>query len=61
MITIVPVTTKKLLKNFVDFQPSLYKDNPYYVPPLRSDEINFFTPGKSAHIGEDAIAKCWLA
>ena len=61
MITIIPVNNKKLLKRFVDFQPKLYKGCPYYVPPLRADEIQVFTPGKSVHLGEDASAQCFLA
>ncbi len=60
MITVVPVTTKKQLKQFVDFQPKLYKSNKYYVPPIRSDELSVFTPKKSAHLGEDAKAQCFL-
>ena len=60
MITVVPVTTKKQLKQFVDFQPKLYKGNKYYVPPIRSDEIQVFTPKKSVHLGEDAKAQCFL-
>ena len=60
MITVVPVTTKAQLKKFVDFQPKLYKGNKYYVPPIRSDEIEVFTPKKSAHLGEDAKAQCFL-
>ena len=61
MIEIVPVTTKKQLKKFVDFQIDLYKDNPYYVPPLRGDEINMLTPGKSPHLSGDAECQCFLA
>ena len=60
MITVVPVTTKKQLKQFVDFQPKLYKGNKYYVPPIRSDELQVFTPKKSVHLGEDAKAQCFL-
>ncbi|MBQ7603268.1 MAG: hypothetical protein IJU58_03940 [Clostridia bacterium] len=60
MITVVHVTTKSQLKKFVDFQPKLYKGNKYYVPPIRSDEIEVFTPKKSVHLGEDAKAQCFL-
>lgn len=31
--------TRSNLKKFVEFQIDLYKDNPYFVPPLVSDEI----------------------
>ena len=62
MIEIKPVVTKKQLKQFVDFQPKLYKDNPYYVPPLRSDEINLLSEKKSPHLSSgDATCQCFLA
>lgn len=60
MIEVVPVTTKKQMKQFVDFQPKLYKGNKFYVPPIRSDELEVFNPKKSAHLGEDASAQCFL-
>ena len=31
--------TRSNLKKFVEFQIDLYKGNPYFVPPLVSDEI----------------------
>lgn len=34
MITIRRVKTKKEQKQFIDFPLELYKDNPYFVPPL---------------------------
>lgn len=40
MIEIKQVQTKKELKQFVDFIYTLYKDNPYWTPPLRIDELN---------------------
>lgn len=33
------VLTKKDLKSFISFPYHLYKDNKYFIPPLRSDEI----------------------
>ena len=60
MIEVVPVTTKKQMKQFVDFQPKLYKGNEFYVPPIRSDELEVFDPQKSVHLGEDAEAQCFL-
>ncbi len=32
------VTSKKLLKDFISFPYTLYKDNKYFIPPLRMDE-----------------------
>ena len=45
MITIKEVKTKKEQKQFVDFPLDLYKDNPYFVPPLYGDEMGMFKPG----------------
>ena len=37
--------TKENLKKFTQFQIDLYADNPYYVPPLISDDVKTLTPG----------------
>lgn len=42
MITVKEVTTKKMQKEFLDFPLKLYKGNPYFVPPLYSDEKKIF-------------------
>ncbi len=42
MIEILEVITRKSQKEFVDFPLNLYKDNPYFVPPLYDDEMNIF-------------------
>lgn len=39
MITVKEVSSKKDLREFIDFPERLYRDNPYYVPPLRQDEF----------------------
>lgn len=39
MIEIIPVTNSKELKQFVTFPFTLYKDSPYWVPPLIKDEM----------------------
>lgn len=36
--------TKEELRKFVKFEIDLYRDNPYYVPPLVSDDINTLNP-----------------
>ena len=38
MITVEQVLTKKQQKEFLDFTLKLYKDNPYFTPPLYMDE-----------------------
>lgn len=47
MIEIKEVKTKKEKKLFVDFPIKLYKNCPYYVPNLRGDELNLFSPKKN--------------
>ncbi len=42
MITVQEVTTKKQQKDFIEFPLRLYKNNPYFVPPLYSDEKKIF-------------------
>ena len=36
--------TKKELRKFVEFGVDLYKGNPYFVPPLISDDVNTLSP-----------------
>ena len=38
MYNIIPVKTKKQLKQFVQFQLDLYKGCEYFVPPFFGDE-----------------------
>lgn len=49
MITIRQVLTKKDRKEFVKFPLKLYKNNPYFVPPIYMDELNVFTD-KNAYL-----------
>lgn len=43
MVEIKLVEGKKMIKEFVEFPLKLYKDNPYFVPPLYADEKAIFT------------------
>jgi hypothetical protein len=43
MLEVKAVNNKKMRKEFVEFPLKLYKDNPYFVPPLYLDEMNVFT------------------
>lgn len=43
MVSIVEATTRKLQKDFIEFPLKLYKDNPYFVPPLYGDEKALFS------------------
>lgn len=43
MIEIIRVKNKKQRKEFVEFPLKLYKNNPYFVPPLYMDEMSIFS------------------
>ncbi|MCF0136433.1 MAG: N-acetyltransferase [Lachnospiraceae bacterium] len=42
MISIQEVKTKKQQKEFLNFPLKMYKDNPYFAPPLYMDEVKIF-------------------
>lgn len=42
MVEIREVTSKKLQKEFIEYPLKLYRDNPYFVPPLYGDEKKMF-------------------
>ncbi len=46
-IIINEVISEKEIKQFVKFPIKLYKDCPYYVPPLISDDLSTFKRGKN--------------
>lgn len=48
------------LKRFVDFPFSLYKNNPYWVPTLRMDDLNTFRSDRNPAF-EFCRARYWLA
>tara|TARA_R110002049_G_scaffold270092_7_gene447116 strand:- start:494 stop:1612 length:1119 start_codon:yes stop_codon:yes gene_type:complete len=60
MITVVEATTKADLKKFVKVPFSIYKNSPYWVPPIISDELNSFDKKKNP-IFKDADAWFFLA
>lgn len=47
MITLHEAKTKKEIIEFIKFPFSLYKDNPYWVPPLIADELESFDKTKN--------------
>ena len=54
------VSTLRELRQFVSFQYTLYKDNKFWVPPLRSEEL--FSLRKEKNPAFDFCeAKYWLA
>ncbi|MXP40658.1 N-acetyltransferase [Altererythrobacter soli] len=46
-VTVVPVAGKSDLNAFVDVAYRLNKDDPNWVPPLRSEVVELLTPGKN--------------
>ncbi|MCV6629400.1 MAG: GNAT family N-acetyltransferase [Flavobacteriaceae bacterium] len=47
MLTIKEISSRSDLKKFVQFPFQLYKDNPYWVPPIISEELASFDQGKN--------------
>ncbi|MGX7668597.1 GTP cyclohydrolase [Flavobacterium pedocola] len=47
MITIKEVSSKKELKDFVLFSFELFKNNPYWIPPIIADELESFDKDKN--------------
>ncbi len=47
MVTLKEAVTKSELKQFVKFPFSLYKDSPYWVPPIINDELESFDKTKN--------------
>ncbi|MBT8263993.1 MAG: GTP cyclohydrolase [Muriicola sp.] len=60
MVTIKQAVSKADLKKFVKFPFSLYKDSPYWVPPLIKDELEVFDRKKNP-VFENADAWFFLA
>lgn len=60
MVDIVEVKTRKQLRDFIMFPFKLYKDCPYWVPPLIMDEFNTLNKKKNPAF-EYCDAKYWLA
>lgn len=59
-ITIKEVTNRRLLREFVNFPFKLYRDNPCWVPTLRSDDLNTLRKDKNPAFAF-CQAKYWLA
>jgi ribosomal protein S18 acetylase RimI-like enzyme len=59
-IDIQVVKTKLDRKTFVDFQFNLYKNNNFWVPPIKKDELAAINPEKNPAL-EFCDAEFWLA
>ncbi len=60
MITVKKIHSKKDLKTFVKFPFELYKNSPYWVPPIISQEVKTFDKNENP-IFKDAEAHFFLA
>ena len=60
MISIKEASTKKELKQFVKFPFGIYKNSPYWVPPIINDELAVFDKTKNPAF-ETADARFFLA
>ena len=59
-VEIQEINTLKELKSFVNFPINLYKDSPYYVPSLFTDEMNTLRKDRNPALKESQ-ARYWLA
>ncbi len=59
-IQIVEACSKKERKTFFQYPIDFYRDSPYYVPAIVSDEIELFDPKRNPSF-ENAEAKLFLA
>ncbi|WP_276392518.1 GNAT family N-acetyltransferase [Eudoraea chungangensis] len=57
MVQLKEATSKSDLKRFIKFPFSLYKDSPYWVPPLISDELETFDKSKNPNFKK---AEAWF-
>ena len=59
-VTIIPVKTRKELKQFISFNYELYKNNPYSVPDLYEDMLGTLDPKRNPAF-DFCEAECFLA
>ena len=59
-ITVREISTKKDFKKFVDFPFQLYKNNKFWVPPIKDDELNALDATKNPAFNYFKTA-FWLA
>jgi len=60
MVKLKEVVGPRDLKKFIKFPYTLYKENPYWVPPLFFDELQTLSPKKNPSF-EYCDARYWLA
>ena len=60
MVSIIEVTTKGQLRQFVDYPNILYKDVPQFVPATFDDDMSDWDKKKNPAF-EYCEARCWMA
>jgi len=45
-VSVIPVQSKRDMRTFVDLPWELYRDDPYWIPPVKSQVIQLLTPGR---------------
>mgnify|MGYP003184450127 CR=1 FL=1 len=60
MVSIIEVTTKRQLRQFVEYPNILYKDVPQFVPATFDDDMSDWDKKKNPAF-EYCEARCWLA
>lgn len=60
MIQIVPVTTRKLRRQFINLPYELHKSDPYWIPPLRIERKGMIDPKKNPFF-QNAEAELFVA
>lgn len=60
-VEIKEISSPSELKSFVKFGIELYKNNPYYIPPLISEEVATLRKDKNPAFGEECEAKYFIA
>lgn len=55
----IPLTPREL-KKFTQFQIDMYRDNPYYVPPLVMDDVSTLDPKKNPAF-DTCECRCFMA
>lgn len=59
-IIVKMVETDQELRDFISFPYKLYRNNPYYVPPLKKGQATIFSKDKNPAF-EHCISQYWLA
>lgn len=60
MTEILPVTSPRTIRQFVELPYTLYKSDPHWVPPLRRDELRRLSPAHNPFLGH-ARMDLWIA